>query len=165
MFCYKYTSEQDCMNSCLLLQILTFVFRKLKSQWLNTFDSYLNPSLQYKSIDSCSKVASAYLYISKKVIQYSEQGFIVTKAHKSVCKWFIWADCYVWCTDKNFPSLTRSLTHGAEPFLRNCKLCSHSRNSQHFIELEGSLPCSQEPSTGPYPEPDRSNPHHPILSL
>jgi hypothetical protein len=29
---------------------------------------------------------------------------------------------------------------------------------------EGSLPCSQEPSTGPYPEPDQSNPYYPILS-
>jgi hypothetical protein len=30
------------------------------------------------------------------------------------------------------------------------------------MEPEGSLPCSQGPSTGPYPEPDQSNPHHPI---
>jgi hypothetical protein len=33
------------------------------------------------------------------------------------------------------------------------------------MEPEGSLPRSQEPSTGPYPEPDRSNPYQPILSL
>jgi hypothetical protein len=58
-----------------------------------------------------------------------------------------------------------SLTHGAEPFLRSCQLCSHSRTSQRFMEAEGSLPRSQEPSTGPYPEPDRSNPSHPFISL
>jgi hypothetical protein len=57
------------------------------------------------------------------------------------------------------------LTYGAEPFLRSCQLCSHSRTSQHFKEPEGSSPCSQEPSTGPYPEPDRSSPYQPILSL
>jgi hypothetical protein len=61
-------------------------------------------------------------------------------------------------------SLTHSLTHGAQPFLRSCQLCSLSRTSQCFMEPEGSLPHSQEPSTGPYPEPDRSNPYHPILS-
>jgi hypothetical protein len=30
----------------------------------------------------------------------------------------------------------------------------------NFIDPEGSLPCSQEPSTGPYPEPDQSGPYH-----
>jgi hypothetical protein len=33
------------------------------------------------------------------------------------------------------------------------------------MELEGLLPYSQGPSTGLYPEPDQSIPHHPILSL
>jgi hypothetical protein len=56
------------------------------------------------------------------------------------------------------------LTYGAEPFFRSCQLCSHSRTSQHFMEPEGSSPYSQEPSTGPYPKPDRSSPYHPILS-
>jgi hypothetical protein len=55
------------------------------------------------------------------------------------------------------------LTHGAENFLRSRQLCSHSRTSQQFMELESSLPCSQEPSTCPYPEP--CNPHCPSRSL
>jgi hypothetical protein len=31
------------------------------------------------------------------------------------------------------------------------------------MEPEGSLPCSQQPATGPYPEPDEFIPH--LLTL
>jgi hypothetical protein len=33
------------------------------------------------------------------------------------------------------------------------------------MEHEGLLPRSQEPSTGPYPEPGQSSPYHSILFL
>jgi hypothetical protein len=46
-------------------------------------------------------------------------------------------------------------------FLRDFQLYSYSRISKP----EGSLPCSQDPSTSPYPEPDQSSPYHYILSL
>jgi hypothetical protein len=32
-----------------------------------------------------------------------------------------------------------------------------------FMEPKGSLPCSQEPANGPYPDPDKSTPRLPAL--
>jgi hypothetical protein len=57
--------------------------------------------------------------------------------------------------------LTYLLTYEAKPLSRSCQLCSYS---QHFKESEGSSPCSQQPSTAPYPEPDRSTPYRSYLS-
>jgi hypothetical protein len=48
--------------------------------------------------------------------------------------------------------------------LTSRQLCSYSRIFQHFMEPEGSLLCSQEPSTDPYPKPDQSSPYLPVLS-
>jgi hypothetical protein len=52
-----------------------------------------------------------------------------------------------------------------ESFLRSYKSLSWSRNSSPFISSTGSLPYSQQPATGPYPEPDESTqqPHIPFL--
>jgi hypothetical protein len=46
-------------------------------------------------------------------------------------------------------------------FLRIPQLCCYSRTFQRFMEPEGSLPCSQEPSTGAYPEAGKLSPYHP----
>jgi hypothetical protein len=54
-------------------------------------------------------------------------------------------------------------THEAEPLLRSHQLYSHSRTSQQFMGPESSIRCSQEHSTGLYPELYPSNPHHPVL--
>jgi hypothetical protein len=55
--------------------------------------------------------------------------------------------------------------HGAESFLRSWQSLSQSGNFLPFMEPEGSLPCTQQPATGPYPEPDEFSPHLPTLFL
>jgi hypothetical protein len=42
---------------------------------------------------------------------------------------------------------------------------SRSGNAPHFMESEGSLLCSQETSTCPFPKPDEFCPRRPILFL
>jgi hypothetical protein len=51
------------------------------------------------------------------------------------------------------------------PFYEANSLHSYSKMSQYIIEPEVLLPCSQEPATGPYPEPNESNPYYPVLFL
>jgi hypothetical protein len=45
-----------------------------------------------------------------------------------------------------------NLLLGAEFFLRSRQSLSYSRIPQNVIETDASLPCSQEPSSGPYSE-------------
>jgi hypothetical protein len=65
----------------------------------------------------------------------------------------------VYADDVNFVGDKKdSLIRGAKSFLRSRQLCSYSRTSHHFMEREGSLPCSLEPYISPYPEPDQCSP-------
>jgi hypothetical protein len=58
---------------------------------------------------------------------------------------------------QSFPWKLRS-HHGAESLLRTYQSLSYSENFQHFMEPENSLPRSQKPATGPYPQPAESIP-------
>jgi hypothetical protein len=50
-------------------------------------------------------------------------------------------------------------------FLMSHQLLRYCTISQRCMESKGLLPCSQEPSTSPYPKPDESYPYHPIQIL
>jgi hypothetical protein len=52
---------------------------------------------------------------------------------------------------------------GAQCFFSSRQLLSYSRMSQNSMQPGGSLLCSQEPSSGTYPEPDESSPCYPTI--
>jgi hypothetical protein len=54
---------------------------------------------------------------------------------------------------------------GAEVLVQGLRSFSYSRNSQYFMEPQDTLMCSQELSTGHYPEPDEWSPYQSILFL
>lgn len=66
--------------------------------------------------------------------------------------------------NQKFESQLTYQLHIAEPFLRSSPLHCYSGITQCSMKPKALL-CSQEPSTGSYPEPDQCNPYHPILSL
>jgi hypothetical protein len=43
--------------------------------------------------------------------------------------------------------------------------CAATQELPSILEPVGSSPSSQEPSTGPYPDPDQSSPYHPLIFL
>jgi hypothetical protein len=55
-------------------------------------------------------------------------------------------------------------TMWSSAFFTSRQLYSYSIKLRDFTQSEGSLPSSQEPSIGPYPEPDISSPYQPNLS-
>jgi hypothetical protein len=56
-----------------------------------------------------------------------------------------------------YKNLTNYLELSPSREVANC-----AATKERFMETEGSLLCSQEPSTGPCLEPDQSTPPHPI---
>jgi hypothetical protein len=59
--------------------------------------------------------------------------------------------------DFPFPRLLGLVSYGGGIWPRlHTGVHSYSRNSQNFMESEGSFPCSQETSTGSYHEPDQT---------
>ena len=60
-------------------------------------------------------------------------------------------------SNRGWSKLYMNQLHGAESFLRSYEVLSQSRNPQHFVEPEGSLPHPQMPATCSNPKPDQSS--------
>jgi hypothetical protein len=74
----------------------------------------------------------------------------------------------MWVNSKNNTTFIYLLTYlrtELSPSWEAANCAAIQKIPSNFKEPEGSSPCSQKPSTGPYPEPVRSSSHHPILFL
>jgi hypothetical protein len=112
-------------------------------------------------------IASCNIDISVQLICYVHFSSILYTIALPIF-WFSSGWYYTFLPPHIFEKIKTKLKlklHGAEPFLRSRQLHSYSRISQRIMEPEGSLLCSQGPSTGPYPEPDQFSSYHPILFL
>jgi hypothetical protein len=101
-------------------------------------------------------VLGAYIYMI--IHNYLNYLKLICKAQTAIMRRNVWSDL----ASANIVKLHHTLAHGAEPFFRRRQLCTYSWTSQHCMEPEGSIPCPQKPSTGPYSEPE--NPIHTIPS-
>jgi hypothetical protein len=119
--------------------------------------------------------APSHPYIYRECPRYDEeyQTFYLHRAVSFIRRW----------SPQNIQSRDIPSWTGGHKFLQSARFYSHAHiciltylwtwtllhklpsTSQHFKEPESLSPCSQESYTGPYPEPDRSSPYNPILSL
>jgi hypothetical protein len=61
--------------------------------------------------------------------------------------------------------LLEEITPWSLVFLEKPPVAQLLKKLPTFMEPEDSLQCSQEPSTSPYAEPDKSRPYYPIRFL
>jgi hypothetical protein len=69
----------------------------------------------------------------------------------------------IWNRHIAFASLNNQLTQWSRVLLEKLMIIQLGKKfvSSPFMELEGSLSCSQQLATGAYPEPDESSPQLP----
>jgi hypothetical protein len=89
-------------------------------------------------------------------ICYRNEGFIVRKQQKNFMTGIVGRVDYL--------GISRNLFLLSHVWKDNINIKRDLRTFLHYMESEGSLPCSQECSTGPFPEQDQFTPYRLIIS-